>query len=816
MKKNLLLVLSLFVCQTLWGQIPPKEKSNPVIHMLSIVDSTIERYGKFECALEIAADYENPYDYDEVAVSAIFTSPGGLQKSLDGFFMQDYDLNPANGALSPVGQGVFKVRFSPDEVGEWTFRVKLSDQNGSTTFEEQSFECTPVSSPRNNGFVRVGQTNYLEFDNGKQLILVGENMAWENNNAYIDYKEWLTNLSEADGNFIRLWHAHWGLGVEWKAGWDNFEGLRRYKQSNCFYQDWLYDFCAEKGIYVMLALQHHGPVSSNVNPNWNDSPYNAANGGPCQNTWHFFTNEEAIAHTKNRYRYILARWGYSRSIQSWELFNEVDWTDNFSEHQTEVQDWHTEMAGYLKTTDPYRHLVTTSYAHSDQDPVVWSNPDMDFTQTHFYLNTSNIERALAGGVRAYIEEFEKPTLSGEFGLGGYPELSDTDADGVHFHNGMWGALFGGGMGTAMSWWWDSYVQPRNLYYHFAPIAAVANQIPFLAENMSPTLSYVRGSPGDLVLTPNLGWGVRGDEMITINENGTTTPANPGLGQFLYGSQWNTQHRSPPSFQVVYPVEGEFSLRTNSEAGESPKISIYLNGALVLNENAVPNKTYAIPVPAGSNLIKVDNLGTDWATIASYTFTGVGSKIDSYTLAAENKKVAAGWVLNQEYNHQFIQENGAPNSILGGELIVEDFLDGDYFVRWYDCLTGELVSAAPVSALNSQLFLPIPELYWDLAYRVDDQEIEVTATQSAPQYAFKLYPNPARPGAPVTIETESENLIEKIVLLDASGKPLSFFKADRQNQVDFSLPSRLPAGFYWLKIENAKGGIQTKPLAVGRF
>ena len=789
----------------------PTEMLMPEIQSLAVVDTIVEQHGKFECTLELNASYDNPYDYDQIVVSGLFTAPDGSQKRVDGFFMQDYELNTADGSISPLVEGAFKLRFSPDQVGKWSYQISVTDKNGISDFEEQNFECISVFSPKNKGFVRTGQRNYLELDNGKQLILIGENMAWENNNAYIDYKEWLTHLSDMGGNFIRLWHAHWGLGIEWRTGWRNFEGLRKYHQGNSFYQDWLFDFCAEKGIFVMLALQHHGPVSSQVNPNWNDSPYNMANGGPCQNTWDFFTNAEALAHTKNRFRYILARWGYSRAIQSWELFNEVNWTDNFQEHQTEIQDWHADMAAYLKTLDPYNHSVSTSFAALHLDPVVWSNPDIDFTQTHYYHDISNIEKPLASGIRTYLEEYDKPTLAGEFGLGPYPELSNEDGEGIHFHNGMWGALFAGGMGTAMSWWWDSYVHPRNLYYHFAPIAAMATEIPFLEENMSPAFSFVQGAPGNLVLNTNLGWGIRGDENISIHKNGTATPANPGLGQFLYGSQWNTQYRSPPSFMVKYPREGSFTVRTSSELGESPKISIYLDGVLVLNETGIPNKDYTINVPAGMHTIKVDNLGIDWITIGSYTFSDLGSQVDSYVLTSDDNTVGAGWVLNHAYNHLNINENGQPLSVIGSELVVEGFEDGNYFVKWYNCLTGEMSWTEAVSAVNNELRLPVPELYWDLAFIVDGEETMVKDQQVFQKTLdFGIYPNPIKSGGELTLNTSSQaNAETRISLLDASGRSIS---SSTIYDKTVQLPNNLPSSIYWLVVEY-NGKVGTKPIYV---
>ncbi|MCB0634343.1 MAG: DUF5060 domain-containing protein, partial [Lewinella sp.] len=485
----------------------------PDIQMVASSGNVIAQYGKFELTLTLAATYTNPYDYEQISVQGIFTGPDGQQQTVDGFYMQEFELNTENGALSPLAsEGVFRIRFAPDQTGTWTYSVRLTDQMGSVNSETRAFSCVTGT---NKGFVRSTPTNYLQFDNGEQYIPIGENIAWQNVNAFTDYQSWLSALSDNGGNFFRLWHAHWGLGIEWRSGWNSFDGLRRYQEINMAYQDWLFDFCAGRDIYVMLCLQHHGQVATQINPNWNDSPYNAANGGPCQNTWDFFTNEAAKAHTKNRLRYILARWGYARSIMAWELFNEVGWTDNYEQHRDEITDWHIEMSAYLKTIDPYQHLVTTSFAEAAQEPIVWSAPDIDLTQTHYYLNVANIEKALVGGITGYLQDYGKPTLTGEFGLGGSPVLAAADPDGIHIHNAMWATLFGGGLGTGMSWWWDSYIHPRNLYYHFDPMSVVTTVVPFKERDLRPTSSYVSGASGDLSISPSLGWGEIGTNTITI-------------------------------------------------------------------------------------------------------------------------------------------------------------------------------------------------------------------------------------------------------------------------------------------------------------
>ncbi|MBK6932281.1 MAG: DUF5060 domain-containing protein [Saprospirales bacterium] len=427
--------------------LPTLTAQPPVITAVETTTPTVEQWGKFELRITVAANWSNPYDYDDIRVSAIFTGPGGQTHQAEGFFMQDYSLNTQTGALTPAGPGGFRLRFAPDQAGAWTCQLSCTNASGTGNYPEQSFTAIPPGTPQNKGFVRSNQTNYLQLDDGTAYIPVGENIGWQNGNAYLDFNKWVTKLADNGGNFFRLWHCSWGLGIEWRNGDSGYAGLRKYKQTNAFYQDWLFDYCSQRGVYVMLCLHHHGQVSSQVNPNWNESPYNSANGGPCANTWDFFTNPAARAHVKNRLRYVLARWGYARSILAWELFNEVDWTDQFAQRNDDVADWHGEMSTFLKQTDPYQHLVTTSYAQDFYDPQTWNQLDIDFTQTHYYINTPNMERVLAAGARKYLGDFGKPTLNGEFGLNTpNASLTATDPDGIHLHNSLWATLFSGGMG----------------------------------------------------------------------------------------------------------------------------------------------------------------------------------------------------------------------------------------------------------------------------------------------------------------------------------------------------------------------------------
>lgn len=762
----------------------------------------VEQYGKFEATVDLTASWTNAFDYDDIRVQAVFTGPGGAQETVDGFFIKEYIISDLQtGDLTATGNGTFKIRFSPAQTGNWQYIVSCTNGTGTGSFPAQTFKCTLASTSANHGFVRSDQTNYLHFDNGSAYVPIGENMAWQNNNIYLDYQHWLQKLTANGGNYIRLWQCEWGLGLEWTNY--GYEGLRKYKQDNSFYLDWLLDYCAEHGVYVMLCLNHHGQVSTQVNADWDLCPYNAANGGPCQNTWDFFTNPDAKAAIKNRFRYTVARWGYQRSIMAWELFNEIDWTDNFQDHKADVTAWHGEMAAYLKQLDVRRHLVTTSYALTSNDAPTWNLPDIDFTQNHDYFDVQNLDHVLGASNRNHLTAFDKPTFNGEFGLGGSPDnLPSVDPAGIHIHNGIWAGLFSGAMGGASQWWWDSYVESQNLYTHFAAPAALAASIPFRVKDFRPVDVAVKNAPAALDLTPVLGWSELADTTLTILSDGTLSPADARLGQFLYGSAWNTQYRRPPVFHVDFPQSGPFTVKTGTATGQSPKLAVWVDGQLKLQTDAIPDQTYTVTIPAGAHTIKVDNTGTDWILIASYAFGSLGTGIDAFALRQADHAGLAAWIRNKNYNHVLYGQNGAPAAISGATLQIDGLTTGIYHAKWYNCLNGNLVADAPVTVSISPLNLPIPDLVWDAALVLDQQPAAIG--EIARNQEFRVYPNPVnRNVVHIALNIRQAGLL-KADLLDASGSWVQSLYTGRigEGEQTLRLPVKagLPAGIYWISLQ----------------
>jgi Domain of unknown function (DUF5060)/Secretion system C-terminal sorting domain len=731
--KTILFFAACFFPAMLFSQAPSNIVATPV-------NATVAKLDKFELTVTFSGAYTNPYDYSDITVRGIFTAPGGRKDTVDGFYMQDYTLNTTNGTIAASGSGIFKIRYAPAETGAWQYTVEVINTLGSATSAAQNFQCNASTAK---GFVRKNQTNYLNFDNNEQYIPVGQNQAWHQNNIYLNYKSWLQKLSDNKANFIRIWQAVWGFGIEWKNGTDGYAGLKKYKQTSAYYTDWLMDECKSKGVYIMFCINHHGMVSSNVNPNWPESPYNAINGGPCANTWDFFSNATAKNLHKNRLRYIVARWGYSQCVMSWELFNEVDWTDNFATYKNTVKDWHIEMAGYLKSIDVYKHLVTTSYGNGVNDPNTWNNTAIDFTQTHNYIGTPNIENVLAAVSSDYISQYNKPTLNGEFGIdAGNIPLSTIDPNGIYIHNSIWATSFSGAMGAGMSWWWDNYIEPQNLYRHYKPLSEFIATLALKNDNFKKvTASISGGGTADLVLSPGVGFALAGASAFTIDASGAVTPSASQLSNYLFGNTFNTQYRSPPTFTVTYPVAGQFKIITGTGAGTNPQVNIYLDGTAVLNQNAAINSTYTINVPAGAHTIKADNLGTDWISIANYTFTNIGSPINAYILKSADSSKAGGWVHNKKYNWQYVKDIGIPAAVTGATLMIPGMRIGTYNVQFSDCSTGAAISTVTATASSNNLVITLPSIAWDAAVTAvyAGPATPVIDLTSAKQ--LKIYPNP---------------------------------------------------------------------------
>ncbi|MCL1934643.1 MAG: DUF5060 domain-containing protein [Candidatus Azobacteroides sp.] len=426
------------------------------------------QYDRTDIEIELKARWNNPYLQEEVALDMLITTPSGENRLLPCYYQSG-----ESGQVS-----VWKARFTPQEVGKYLLRFRLTESE--KILQISKGQTLKVRRSDKTGFLHTKDYWTLQFDNGKPFRGIGENICWESRDTddskyfnglhekpdIYNYEYMLPKFARNGGNFFRTWICHWNLPIDYKGPFNN----RRYTPSDEFYNpsasakmDRLVGLCDSLQLYMMLTLGQGG--------------YLEKDGGVAVSAEDFFINPKSKERYKNRLRYIVARWGYSPSIAMWEFFNEVDnvqFGRNHDPIKSEyIVQWHDEMSRYLKTIDPYRHIITTSISHRDIEGLN-SIENMDINQKHIYKNTSSIPEE----INRYTAEFKKPYIIGEFGyewdwnknFNDFADEMDTD-----FKRGLWYGLFSPTPVTPMSWWWE-FFDSRNMVPYFQGVREISDKM----------------------------------------------------------------------------------------------------------------------------------------------------------------------------------------------------------------------------------------------------------------------------------------------------------------------------------------------------
>jgi hypothetical protein len=543
----------------------------------------VQQWSRFEAPVEVVPAPANPFDPGAVDVQAVFRAPGGSEVRVPAFWFQDHrrDLVAGREELEPVGTPGFRVRFTPPRPGRWEWWSEVTRAGNRTVSARRVLEVEPAPSP---GFVRVSRADerYLAFDDGSPYFAVGENLAWYDDRGTFAYDEWLARLAEQRVNFIRVWMASWGFGIEWK---DTRLGDYTKRLDRAWQLDYVLEAAARHGIYVELVLLNHGAFSTTFNSEWAENPYNRANGGMLAQPGDFFTNAAAQRLFERRVRYVVARWGWSRHILAWELWNEVDLTDGYD--SAAVARWHRRMAGVLRAADPNDHLVSSSHAVFANDPTVWRDGALDFTQLHFYSRFGpgpplfpDLASTVVTFTRERLAATRKPVLFAELGVDsrGPDETRAADPEGVGVHLGLWAGLVSGGFGTAMPWWWDNVIAPDGDRYYpmFGAVARFVDGVRFDAEHLAPvdvaaqaqarpvTAYALRGDATLLVWLKDAAFGWESPARTQIRD---ATVRMPGSGQWCgrwYDTRagaWRAEFRAAGGARIASPgFSGDVALR----------------------------------------------------------------------------------------------------------------------------------------------------------------------------------------------------------------------------------------------------------------
>lgn len=496
-------------------------------------------YELLEFEVDIVADYSNPFDQRDVALDATFTGPDGSGATVPGFWDADDS---------------WRIRFTPDTPGTWTYTIAVTDTEGTSAPFEGS---VAVAESDHKGFLRVGievdptySPRYFAYEDGTPWYGRGHadlDMSFGGATADGTLRKFVT-MEEAGENY-EMWWPTWG---------SNFIQDRHdtYSAGPMRIIDFIVSEAEASDIALVFTVWTHQFLRTGAH-DWPDDRWQFNGFSRLIDIDGFFVDDEAWAWQENYYRYIIARWSYSPSILMWQTITEINGTESYEQ----TDPWHERVNTYFQDNDPFDHPTTATGSGNFDWPT--GHAVMDVPQVHLYEVFGNdpIENGsvVAEWTRRMWNREEKPNWVGEYGIRGqqhYPEM-------LHYAN--WAALGAGASMTPIEWndnsaynsFDESMIEDMRRFADFVEAVPLVTYDP-VAVGVTASEQSVRG------------WGVVGDDggVVWIQDaalEGTSLEEQqigrdvPGVTVFLDGvptGTWTVQPYNTWTGVWLDPVEVE--------------------------------------------------------------------------------------------------------------------------------------------------------------------------------------------------------------------------------------------------------------------
>ncbi|MBN2311067.1 MAG: DUF5060 domain-containing protein [Candidatus Hydrogenedentes bacterium] len=711
------------------------------LRIVSVVpDATrVPVYQRITLAIDLEATYQNPFDSEQIRVDAAVTPPEGEPWTVPGFLYRPYTRALADGheTLTPAGPPAWQVRLSFATPGAYRVVVSATDATGTVSADPVLIEATPADVP---GMVRRTPTDHRYFvtERGETFFLVGANVCWADATGTYSYDKWLPKYAENGCNYCRIWLSpHW-FAMAMNTPESGFDGI---DLGSAWRLDSVLELAERLGIGAMLCIDSFNILRAKERTYglWEDTPYTKANGGPLDRPGDYFTNPAMLDAYRDRLRYLVARYGYSPSVFSWEFWNEVDIIDEYDSER--VTAWHQDMARHLRAIDPWKHLIGTSHAGPSGDPRLDALPELEYVQTHHY-GLKDIAAGLYEDARAKAAARDRPHFHGEYGISHGSRTAEIDPNGIYIHNGLYASAVQLQAGTPMTWWWDSYVEPRNLYPIYGAFARWLDGFDFVAERAEAAPVDIRyassetweSSPADRLLTPEQGsWEPAPfNQPVTarISEDGTLDSDAP-LARIMHGLRNHPDLHNPVTFDVHAPRDTTFTVVIRGVSGHGgARLAISVDGEVVRDEEfADPdamegtadltqyNRDYHVRVPAGRHAVKVENTGADWFYIA-YKIPWLRAKPPLRGWAVRGVDGGLIWIQNRHHTwYSIIVDEFQPAPVNGASLRLDSWPAGTWSVETWDTVQGQVTARDTCTVGAEGLEIELPPIAWDIAFRL---------------------------------------------------------------------------------------------------
>lgn len=637
-------------------------------------------FAKFEASWTLPQQTGNPFDPADNDVEVTFSLPKTAPVTVPAFWDGDR----------------WRVRYAPLKIGVYQLSVK---RNGAAVtpadLAPRSFRCVPSNRA---GFVRRDPkiVQRFVFDTGGTYYPLGLNVAWTGKEMPT-YGPVFAQMHTDGLNWARIWMTFWdGRALDWaqdkannpKPGYLLLDAAKKW--------DVILDAADKNGVYVQMTLQHHGQYTEKTDPNWRDNPWNVANGGFLAHPDDFFTDARARHLTKLKYRYILARYGYSTHVMAWELFNEVQNIGEASSHFADVVAWHKEMLAFLRAGDVNHHLVTTSIS-APGEPL--GEIGLDFDQVHSYVpDAVSYFASLRGG--------SVPLFTAEWG----PPDTKTGLTEDFLHDGLWASLISPVAGAGQFWYGDA-VERSHWWPQFASAAGFVHALHVetlpVGAALAPRVTS-DGPRGPLSFAPG-GWGSFTRDRVALPASGAA-PDLAGLSGFFQGKNHRDMMPKPITFVLdcAAPCQFQLQIGTIAKEGAHPILSVDGVQAAVADFPASDadheaGQTLMVSVPAGHHEVSVFNEGQDWFVAKNIAVTDYAPPVAA--LARGGGQSAVFWVYARD-RAAFVSG--------GAGLTLPGLASGTYSVRLWDPWAGRALPPVQAVSRNGQVMVTLPAFRRDLA------------------------------------------------------------------------------------------------------
>jgi len=264
-------------------------------------------------------------------------------------------------------------------------------------------------------------------------------------------------------------------------------GLGRYDQNRCGRLDQLFEWCEERDMKISWNIWFHSYISMAVwgggNARYRNNPYKLVS-----SSTDFFGSNEAWKYQEKLYRYIIARWGYSRALFLWFVVDEINGTEGWTQGDHAVaEQWCRKIDRYFNEHDPYGRPTTGSQSGGIRQWWPGGHEIFDISNREIYEAQGhpmpksgklgpNDESPLQLSYRNYAVQtqnlwngFHKPAIIGECGWDHTYYEPGMPGYLAMYHNALWVSLANGLCAT--TFWWaysdrinDSVVTNQMLYF----------------------------------------------------------------------------------------------------------------------------------------------------------------------------------------------------------------------------------------------------------------------------------------------------------------------------------------------------------------